>query len=104
VNKLLVVERETHVRGTGRDGREEHQIARADLVQINVLPDLILLCCRTWRSDLMSGEHVLNEAAAIKTRARLVAAPAIRHALETECCFNHGGRHGGWPRYQVGSQ
>src|SRR5688572_20911657 len=59
VDEFLTADREPYVRGAGCHRREEHEITRAYLVELNLFTDLELFRCRTRRRNVVLSEDVL---------------------------------------------
>jgi monofunctional glycosyltransferase len=84
VNKRAVAKCEPDVRRAGHRGREKNQIAFPHVVERGGKSDRELLGDGPRHINIVSGEQVVHEAAAVEPRRRRVAAEAVRHALEIE--------------------
>jgi hypothetical protein len=62
---------------------KEHEIAGRDVVQLDLLPDFVLVVHFTRQRDAEPSEHILREPAAVEARG-VAAAIAVGRAAERE--------------------
>src|SRR5262249_3708955 len=83
VDELIVGDEDADVRRASRLRVEEHQVARFQLVLLDLLADFELLLDVPWERDAILREDPLREPAAIEP-ARVAAAVAIRGSSKAE--------------------
>jgi hypothetical protein len=84
VHELIVGDEDADVGRAGRDRMEEHEVARLQIVELDLLSDLVLLLDIARQRDAVLREHPLRKAAAIEAAVRVAAAVAVRHAAERQ--------------------
>jgi hypothetical protein len=83
VNELVASNHDSHMRGSGRDGREEHEVARFERPRIDVVSNTKLLMHVAWHADPVLTVDVLHEPTAIKSLP-VAAAIAVWHSAKRE--------------------
>lgn len=84
MHELVPADRKADVRRTRRNGREEDQVTRFDLVRVDGRTGAKLIDGQAWNLDSVLGEDVVHEAATVEPRWG--GAPvAIRGATQREC-------------------
>jgi len=83
VHELIVGDEDADVRRAAGDGVKEHQVARLQIVQLDLLSHLELLVDLARQRHAVVREHPLREAAAVEA-AGIAAAVAVRRAAEAQ--------------------
>jgi hypothetical protein len=87
VHELIVGNEDADVRCAARHGVEEHEVARLQIVEVDLLSHLELLDDLARQRDAVLREHPLRKAAAVEA-ARIAAAVAVGGAAEAECAVD----------------
>jgi len=87
VNELIVGDEDADVRRAARHRVEEHEIARLQVVDPDLLSDLELLLDLAWDRHTRLREHPLREAAAVEP-VRIASAVSVRHAAIAQSRFD----------------
>ncbi len=83
MHELVAAHRDSHVRRTGGNRGEEHEIAGHDPARIDLAPNGKLLAHVAGHRQAVLSEHILHEPAAVES-LRVCAAVPVRRPAQRE--------------------
>jgi hypothetical protein len=92
VDELAVAERNADVRSAAAHGREEHEVAGANLVAIDPLARVELLAHFTGERRPVLAEYPLHEAAAVESLRGFAPTVEVWRSAQRERRGDEGGR------------